>query len=86
MPSRLILRGGDDVFVALAPVEVAHLMDRAAAQGDSFMVVPLVPWAGNLARSGWVRPEAVDGLEPVDEEELRAHRRDREEWIEHGGG
>lgn len=91
MPCRLILRGGDELFVTLSMVDAAGAVESARVAGahgggPPFILVPLVPWTGKLARSGWVRGDAVDAIEPVDEDELEAHRRDRAEWIEHGGG
>lgn len=99
MPSRLILRGGDELFVAMPPAEVVELLERLARESLTWTpsgvaprdpgviaAVPLVPWSGTLPRSGWVRVCSIDAVEPLDERELAAHARDREEWMEHGVG
>lgn len=88
MPSRLILRGGEDLLsswpVALALEKVAE-GERSASMTPGYMLdVPLVQFDVGPPRMAFVRPAAIDALEPLDEREMAAHGRDREEWIEHG--
>jgi hypothetical protein len=46
--------------------------------------VPLVAWERGPERVAFVRPVAIDALEPLDDREVAAFGRDRQEWIEHG--
>lgn len=82
--SRVILRSGDEMFVTLAPDEVLSHVEPAGPYASEWLTLPLVSM--ELApRSGHVRRSAVDAIETLGEQELEAHRRDREEWIAHGG-
>lgn len=88
MPTRLILRGGEDLLsswpVALALEKVAE-GERSAAMTPGFMLdVPLVQFDAGPARMAFVRPAAIDALEPLSDAELEAHERDYREWVEHG--
>jgi hypothetical protein len=83
--SRIVLRSGDEVFTAWPPPRVRYALVGAE---DPFMDIPLLPMDDEADdepyRFAAVRRDAVILIEPLDEREVEAHRRDREEWIEHG--
>lgn len=82
--SRVVLRGGDEMFVTLAPDEVLSHGMVSSSFMSTFVTLPLLSMDGGPPRSVHVRRVAVDAIEPLDERELEAYRRDREEWITHG--
>jgi hypothetical protein len=84
--SRVVLRSGDEVFTTWQPGDVLDQVSATAGVwGGRFMAVPLLSMDEDEPRGVClIRGEAVDAVEPLDEREVEAHRRDREEWIEHG--
>lgn len=85
--SRIVLRSGDEVFTTWDP----DWMLEVEASGEfetQFMKVPLLPMDEDAERQRYryarVRRDAVILVEPLDEREVEAHCRDREEWIAHG--
>lgn len=84
MASRLVMDGGFDVLAAWSVAEICEHLSCASDQ-DAFTPVALAhPDDPLVMHVGYVRPRSVVTVVPVDDEELAAEFRDREEWIEHG--
>jgi hypothetical protein len=81
MPTRLILSSGEDLLSSW-PIAVA--VEQVGQSDAGMLSVPLVAWERGPERMAFVRPAAIEALEPLDDREVAAFARDRLEWIEGG--